>query len=145
MRTGRALPALDMQAQAIITAPMTKTKSFSSNFLLAEGCVTLLAGAFQFEMGMRFRRGHHEMDCFLFTVGLSLTECRKFVGTNRNNVWIVAADVQANDLTIFVTQEDRYIVAITSERDVRGRVTDRSSSEQQKYDNQVSHKPVKMV
>src|SRR5438046_5300692 len=63
MRTGRALPALDMQAQAIITAPMTKTKSFSSNFLLAEGCVTLLAGAFQFEMGMLFRRVHHEMDC----------------------------------------------------------------------------------
>ena len=87
MRTGRALPALDMQVQAIITAPMTKTKSFSSNFLLAEGCVTLLAGAFQFEMGMRFRRGHHEMGCFLFTVGFSLTECRKLVGTNRNNVW----------------------------------------------------------
>ena len=100
--------------------------------------MTLLAGAFQFEMGMRFRRGHHEMDCFLFTVGLSLTECRKFVGTNRNNVWIVAADVQANDLTIFVTQQDRHIVAITAERDVRGSVTDRSSSEQQKYDNQVS-------
>ena len=100
--------------------------------------MTLLAGAFQFEMGMRFRRGHHEMDCFLFTVGLSLTECRKFVGTNRNNVWIVAADVKAHDLTIFVTQQDRHIVAITAERDVRRRVTDRCRSEQQKYDSNVS-------
>jgi hypothetical protein len=45
-----------------------------------------LAGAFQFEMGMRFRRRHYEMDCFLFTVGLSLTECCKLVGANRNDV-----------------------------------------------------------
>ena len=58
---------------------------------------------------------------------------------------IVAADVQAHDLTIFVTQQDRYIVAITAERDVRRRVTDRCRSEQQKYDKQVFHKPVKMV
>jgi hypothetical protein len=68
--------------------------------------VTPLAGAFQFEMGMRFRRRHYEMDSFVFTVGLSLTECRKLVGTNGNDVWIVAADIQAKDLAIFVTQQD---------------------------------------
>src|SRR5260370_25362757 len=52
-----------------------------------------LAGAFQFEIRMRFRFGHHEMNCFLFTFGLSLSECRKLVGANRNDVWIVGADV----------------------------------------------------
>jgi hypothetical protein len=46
------------------------------------------------------------MDSFVFTVGLSLTECRKLVGTNGNDVWIVAADIQAKDLAIFVTQQD---------------------------------------
>ena len=105
------------------------------HFLLAEGYVTLLAGAFQLEMGMRFSRGHHEMDCFLFTVELSVTECRKLIGTDRNNVWNVAANVRAHDLTIFVTQQNRYIVAIIAEGGVRCRVTDRCSSEQQEYDS----------
>jgi hypothetical protein len=127
-----------MHAYAIITAPMTNTKSepianlkiqgiASSNsrsaqlllklgygrlhqpvgrylyLLFPESQVTILAGAFQFEIGMKFRFGQHEMDCFPFTVGLSLTECRKLVDANGNDVWIVGAHVEANDLAIFVT------------------------------------------
>jgi hypothetical protein len=46
------------------------------------------------------------MDCFLFTVGVSLTECRKLVGAKRNDVWIVGAHFKADNLAIFVTQQD---------------------------------------
>jgi len=180
MRTGRALSALDMQAQAIITAPMTKTKSDPIANLRIQGIVQFYSrsgsaapatrlrrstSANQLIRSLCSRRGSRDPSCWCFSIrngdaissraprdGLfsfysrtQPTECRKFVGTNRNNVWIVAADVKAHDLTIFVTQQDRHIVAITAERDVRRRVTDRCRSEQQKYDKQVFHKPVKMV
>ena len=55
--------------------------------------MTALAIALQFEIRVRFRCRRHEMNRFLFTIGLSLTERRKFAGSNGNDVWILAANL----------------------------------------------------
>jgi hypothetical protein len=40
--------------------------------LVLESRVIILASAFQFEIGIRFRCRQHEMDCSVFTVGLKV-------------------------------------------------------------------------
>ena len=119
---------VDIHAHAIITAPMTNTKSepianlriqgiVSSNSRSASAALTTRlrrptsanqlirslsfprescdrsCWCFSIRNGMGFRRRHYEMDSFVFTVRLSLAECRKLVGTNGNDFWIVAANV----------------------------------------------------
>lgn len=103
---------VEMHAHAIISAPITNTKNEpianlriqgisglhqpvgrDLHLFLPESQVAALATAFQFEIRMSFRCRHHEVNRFVLAIGIGLTECRKLVGTNRNDVWIVAADV----------------------------------------------------